>query len=525
MSVTETANTVVDRVSEIQTGEQGRVPRPKPFPPLPDSEETAGEEGGVCAKTLDELKRPVTNDGQELLRNRFLCKGGGLLLVGPTGVGKSSLAMQMMIGWALGRSQFGIEPARPMKSLLIQAENDEGDEAEMRDGVFSGLNVSEADRSLACSRIFVAQENTRTSEEFFQDTVRPMLEQIKPDLLWIDPALAYLGGENNSQQAVGAFLRNGLNPLLTEFNCGAVVIHHTNKPYSGPDKRGPVDHAYLGGGSAEWSNWSRAILTLQKTDNATIFELRAAKRGNRLGWKEADKTTTAFNRFIAHNKEPGTICWLDVDPGLAEGLGCGVAKSGDDVLKHVPLDRPIAKNRLIELCGRDGIGENATRGLIDDLVKQGRLCEWKKPRPGTQPEKHLARIAQPVGPDGKEMFTEMFTANLAHENLHENHRERCSHLHPPLGGVNMSREHLEHPCERQEGVALLPVAESNAAENQCREDGPPPPPACFRDRQPEPSSGSKPSASLLPPLPDTQPAAKSTVSQSQIHTNRKAQTV
>jgi len=40
------------------------------------------------------------NDAQEVLKTRYLCKGGGMLLVGPTGIGKSSLSMQMMICWA-----------------------------------------------------------------------------------------------------------------------------------------------------------------------------------------------------------------------------------------------------------------------------------------------------------------------------------------------------------------------------------------------------------------------------------------
>lgn len=93
----------------------------------------------AVAKRLDELVAHAANDPAELLRNRFLCRGGGLLLVGPTGVGKSSLSMQAKILWALGRPAFGIVPARPLKSLLIQAENDDGDLAEMRDGVIKGL--------------------------------------------------------------------------------------------------------------------------------------------------------------------------------------------------------------------------------------------------------------------------------------------------------------------------------------------------------------------------------------------------
>src|SRR6478736_5147068 len=87
---------------------------------------------GPFARTLDEFVRVAENDPAELLKHRYLCKGGGLLLVGPTGHGKSSLAMQFMIKWAVGQAVFGIEPARPLKSLLIQAENDDGDLAEMK---------------------------------------------------------------------------------------------------------------------------------------------------------------------------------------------------------------------------------------------------------------------------------------------------------------------------------------------------------------------------------------------------------
>jgi len=104
---------------------------------------------GPIAKTLDEFVRPAANDPAELLKHRFLCKGGGLLLVGPTGHGKSSLAMQLMIKFALGQPVFGIEPTRPLKSLLIQAENDDGDLAEMKCGVINGLNLGEEEVELA----------------------------------------------------------------------------------------------------------------------------------------------------------------------------------------------------------------------------------------------------------------------------------------------------------------------------------------------------------------------------------------
>jgi hypothetical protein len=38
--------------------------------------------------------------------------------------------MQAVINWSLGKDFFGIEPVKPLKFLVIQAENDKGDLAE-----------------------------------------------------------------------------------------------------------------------------------------------------------------------------------------------------------------------------------------------------------------------------------------------------------------------------------------------------------------------------------------------------------
>lgn len=60
--------------------------------------------------------------GNEELFKISLCRGDGMLLVEPAGIGKSSRSMQYMLFWAMNRDEFGIEPNRPLKSLLIQAE-------------------------------------------------------------------------------------------------------------------------------------------------------------------------------------------------------------------------------------------------------------------------------------------------------------------------------------------------------------------------------------------------------------------
>lgn len=264
---------------------------------------------------LLDIIRPEGPDPDELLKDRFLCKCGGLLMCGQTGAGKSSFNMQALVSWALGKGCFGIEPPRPLTSLLVQAENDSVDIAEFRDGVFGGLQLKDEERASLRGRIHVVRENARTAAEFVMHTLRPLMERHRPDLLWIDPALAYLGGESNSQRDVGHFLRNLLNPLLTEFRCAAVVVHHGNKPPSGQQKPQwqAGDYAYLGGGSAEWANWARAVLVIRSIGSEEIFELRAAKRGRRLLWTDKDGNFTS-HKFIAWSKDRKTICWREPAP-------------------------------------------------------------------------------------------------------------------------------------------------------------------------------------------------------------------
>ena len=281
---------------------------------------------------------PDVSGEQELIRSRFLCRGAGLLFPGPTGAGKSSLEMQLMLSWAAGRECFGFAPTRPLRSLLIQAENDNGDLIEMRDGVLAGLGFSEAERLQALANVLIATVDAASGQEFLAGIVRPLVREHRPDVLWLDPLLSYLGGDVSKQETVSAFLRNGLNPILHEFGCAAVVLHHTNKPTTGTEKRQwqAGDFAYLGAGSADLANWARAVVAIRSLGSNDVFELRAGKRGGRLGWVEDDGQTRRYALAIAHDKRPGVICWRPAEPDeVPAGPGRQTKNSVEDILAHL----------------------------------------------------------------------------------------------------------------------------------------------------------------------------------------------
>ena len=332
-----------------------------------------------------------------------------MLLVGPTGVGKSSLALQCAILWSLGREAFGVIPPRPLRILIIQAENDPGDMAEFREGVLKGLSITAEE--LAGSVIQTAWEDSRTGAEFCQQVLKPLLERERFDLVMIDPALAYLGADASMQKDVSIFLRNSINPLLRRHGCGLVLVHHTNKPPQGQQKGAwqAGDFAYLGTGSSDWGNWARAVMAIRSLGSHEYFELRVAKRGRRLRWTEDDGMTPLFTKIIAHS--PSGICWREASmdefeaTGGAEGAkGASRKRRGPDVdaflaifptsYKKEPKHGLLSADQLKRIFADRGWPRDEYRAMCDDAEAEGSIAQTRGKGRGGQILRGLPAIVE-----------------------------------------------------------------------------------------------------------------------------------
>jgi len=303
------------------------------------------------AVTLDQICVGDGDAANELIRSRFLCRNGVMLFVGPTGIGKSTFIMQMVISFACGKSVFGFIPKAPLKILVIQAENDESDIIEMRDGAMIGLKLSEAEIQQALKHVYISTENEKTGRKFVDEVLRPLLHDIKPDLVVIDPALAYLGDDMLKQDKVSEFTRGCLSPLLKEYKCGLIIVHHTNKTTNSAS----AGAAYAGAGSAEWANWARAIVVLMPKDGR--FKLILAKRGSRIGWKQADGKTPLLEKSVGHSQEEGTLYWREIRETISvEELFSDKTKDNKELLLSlIPEDSlwPFNENGRSQVCFGD----------------------------------------------------------------------------------------------------------------------------------------------------------------------------
>lgn len=349
-------------------------------------------------KLMLDLQRAAPGAEDELIRDRFLCRGGAMLLAAQSGKGKSSLVRQMAICFAAGLPAFGLAPARPLRQLIIQAENDEGDEAAFRDGVARcpyvapGAEEDHAPEPLppevlnAAQRlILVARCDDKTGDGFLE-VLDALLEADGPfDLVWIDPFLAYLGGDANDQKTVSLFLRNGLQPMIRRRNIGVGLVHHTPKPIRQQAKNAPIVDlgAYLGAGSAELTNWPRAVLTLENTSHRGVFRFRAPKRGGRLGWRDPATNEYQDSRFLAHATD-GSIYWREPSAQeLEEALidfSQGNAKAGPKATPQAAVDilsqaggEMIYSDLLTAIMAATGAGRSGSALAIQKAVSDGLL--------------------------------------------------------------------------------------------------------------------------------------------------------
>lgn len=298
---------------------------------------------------------------------RFLCRKGTAWLIAPSGVGKSSLSSQAAAMWALGRDLWGIRPVRPWKSLIIQAENDRGDLAEMIQGIESNLIMTDEEETLFHSNLVWHTEKTSTRERFVARLKR-LIELHKPDLVWLDPFLSFAGIDINKQDQCTWFLRELLNPVIDATGICLIGVHHTGKPprqtKGSTDGWTAWDHVYSGIGSSELANWARAVMALRSINDIT-FEMKIPKRGRRAGAQHPDGQPTV-SIWLQHSKSG--IFWQQIQPP-EEPMQQDKPTRKKSEPRGSKTDRVLAMNHheFLSACTADG---ETLRGISK------RLEEW-----------------------------------------------------------------------------------------------------------------------------------------------------
>lgn len=241
---------------------------------------------------LSDFTIPPNDDPDALLgKYRFLCRGGAIVIVGPSGIGKSSWDFQSAVCWGLGRPFLGITCTRPLKQIIVGSEDDVGDIGEVWASIAAGMKLTNAEVTQARKNVLIVEERVEVGDGFLRKLRRAVTskQMADLDLVRINPLLAFAGCSIADQEQMGLFLRSGLNRVNAEKRFAYIITHHTNKPTKAATPGGKVpppnwnEFLYNMSGSAELPNWARGVITLEPQKEDGKFIVRLAKRGTRAG--------------------------------------------------------------------------------------------------------------------------------------------------------------------------------------------------------------------------------------------------
>lgn len=273
---------------------------------------TPGEPHGIEIMPLEKLRRFDRHTDPECrIGRRWLCRQSSLLIVGQSGVGKSSLMIQMAISWAVGRAFFGMKGKGPQRVLIIQGENDMGDIAEGFQDVCSGFgDWLLGEQAVLDLNLKVMRVNGKTGAEF-ASTLRDAAAAHAADFVFVDPLLSYASGNVSSTEDMSVFLREQIAPVLKDTGIILVAMHHTGKPGNPDDKAGRTvtDNSYEGIGSSEITNFFRAIMVLSRAHrHEPMFRLVISKRRGRAGLMDQGQRLVD-EIYLSHSRNAGEVRW------------------------------------------------------------------------------------------------------------------------------------------------------------------------------------------------------------------------
>jgi hypothetical protein len=356
-----------------------------------------------------EFKVPLPGDPSILLGNRYLVRGDGCILVSTSGMGKSSMLLMMAYLWALGRPFFGVKPNGPLRILIVQSEDSDGDIAEVCVSIAAMLKLTPEEQAQVDERVLVITDRIHRGPAFVSE-LAVHERQFKPDLVMLNPLKAFFKGDLNSGEDAGDFLREGLNGLNTPPRFAYLIVHHAAKP---PNSKEVKDRKwsevmYDMTGSAELTDWSRAVISLRAADKEGEFNLVFAKRGRRAGATvitgEADqyeevgtsvplKHTSAMVTPPGHKEAIPAIFWerrlLTDDEKAAKKKGAGGRPKKHHFEKFAPAFptdplKAIGINALMREIiskGYGAISKGALDKLIDESVDEGFICRVSRDDP------------------------------------------------------------------------------------------------------------------------------------------------
>ena len=228
----------------------------------------------LSLRSISELRAMQFDDSDCYLGDRMLAAGQPTSFLGPGGIGKSRMVLQLAACCVLGRKFLDLETrAAGKRWLILQTENSNRRIRSDIEKLIKGLELSDAEvRAFDRSLMFHTIE--RENDAFLDLGEAKILEDVEaaifdcsPDFVVLDPLNTFTSGDLNSDRdcravlmAISQAVKKG-NPARVPF-----VVHHSLTGKAGASKAVGWDRGSYGRNSKVLHAWVRSQWNLAAAD-------------------------------------------------------------------------------------------------------------------------------------------------------------------------------------------------------------------------------------------------------------------
>jgi hypothetical protein len=187
---------------------------------------------------LDLMVAPPPPKADEYLIYPWLQPGRLLLMVGPTEIGKTTLTLELIAQCLRGGLLWGRYPVKKItKILYLHGEH----------SINTIQEIAQKRGDIPTDTIFIVHEFGDTGSSLLSEykpnlsVLAPLVNianDIKPQLIIVEPLSAFLGNTENDNTAARAYI-NLLNRFAARYNAAVLTHHHPGKSYFDPDRQRP----------------------------------------------------------------------------------------------------------------------------------------------------------------------------------------------------------------------------------------------------------------------------------------------
>jgi hypothetical protein len=369
----------------------------------------------IPARPISSFTYPSDSDPNILLgSDDYLGRGGGMLFVSHAGAGKSSWIMDACMSWSLGRPWMGIPCSRPLKSLIIQAEDSDRYIGKIFSSFAHVNSLTEAERETMGRNCAIVRLKGVCGVAF-QTELRRLVAAHAPDLVIINPIYLYAEGDIGRSEFAQPFLL-GLDAVNREEKFAYILIHHTGKPTpkDAKGKRADVEDwesAYMGFGSSYLANWPRCSALLEPVaGRAGAYMVKLGKGGYNAGVTRKvpqgagfrEEVVTRINirhstaKMPVGDRERPVYYWdIDETPPVEEEVK--PAKKGtqftiSQFMEFIPgpSAKPLTVAQLFKYAGGvSGIRVGELKDILNSAAADGSIERVLEPTVGVCYRRHL----------------------------------------------------------------------------------------------------------------------------------------